>query len=111
MILETEWKGFPSGTKAAAAGGVTTLVDMPLNNFPSTVPRETLELKLKAVESRIYVDVSMLLKPYVGLHWSSVLKTTGFHLQFEHVSREDLFLKIHLTNLLVRISYRPAFLV
>ncbi|KAK9910575.1 hypothetical protein M0R45_034531 [Rubus argutus] len=58
MILETEWKGFPSGTKVAAAGGVTTLVDMPLNNFPSTVPRETLELKLKAVESRIYVDVS-----------------------------------------------------
>ncbi|XP_004294029.1 PREDICTED: allantoinase [Fragaria vesca subsp. vesca] len=53
----SEWEGFPSGTKAAAAGGITTLVDMPLNSFPSTVSRETLELKLKAAESRIYVDV------------------------------------------------------
>ncbi|KAK9948988.1 hypothetical protein M0R45_004539 [Rubus argutus] len=56
-MLETEWKGFPFGTKATAAGGVTTLVDMSLNNFPSIVSRETLELKLKAVESRIYIDV------------------------------------------------------
>ncbi|TQD88352.1 hypothetical protein C1H46_026096 [Malus baccata] len=52
-----EWEGFPSGTKAAAAGGITTLVDMPLNSDPSTVSRETLELKIKAAESRIYVDV------------------------------------------------------
>ncbi|PKI40099.1 hypothetical protein CRG98_039471, partial [Punica granatum] len=41
----SDWEGFPSGTKAAAAGGITTLVDMPLNNFPSTVSTETLELK------------------------------------------------------------------
>ncbi|TQD72699.1 hypothetical protein C1H46_041772 [Malus baccata] len=52
-----EWEGFPSGTKAAAASGITTLVDMPLNSEPSTVSRETLELKIKAVKSRIYVDV------------------------------------------------------
>ncbi|CAN6683321.1 unnamed protein product [Malus baccata var. baccata] len=52
-----EWEGFPSGTKAAAAGGITTLVDMPLNSDPSTVSRETLELKIKAAKSRIYVDV------------------------------------------------------
>ncbi|XP_031116622.1 allantoinase [Ipomoea triloba] len=53
----TEWEGFPSGTKAAAAGGVTTLIDMPLNSFPSTVSEETLNLKIEAAEGRIYVDV------------------------------------------------------
>ncbi|XP_041026058.1 allantoinase isoform X1 [Juglans microcarpa x Juglans regia] len=52
-----DWEGFPSGTKAAAAGGITTLVDMPLNNFPSTVSQETLKLKIEAAEERIYVDV------------------------------------------------------
>lgn len=52
-----EWEGFPSGTKAAAAGGITTLVDMPLNSFPSTVSQETLKLKIKAAKERIYVDV------------------------------------------------------
>ncbi|KAF3451493.1 hypothetical protein FNV43_RR07588 [Rhamnella rubrinervis] len=54
---KAEWEGFPSGTKAAAAGGITTLVDMPLNSFPSTVSRKTLELKIKSAEERIYVDV------------------------------------------------------
>ncbi|CAJ2648688.1 unnamed protein product [Trifolium pratense] len=53
----TEWEGFVTGTRAAAAGGVTTVVDMPLNNDPSTVSKETLELKLKAAENKIYVDV------------------------------------------------------
>lgn len=53
----TEWEGFPSGTLAAAAGGLTTLIDMPLNSFPSTVSEETLKLKIKAARGRIYVDV------------------------------------------------------
>ncbi|KAI4296719.1 hypothetical protein L6164_036653 [Bauhinia variegata] len=53
----TEWEGFLTGTKAAAAGGVTTVVDMPLNNHPSTVSKETLKLKLEAAEKKIYVDV------------------------------------------------------
>ncbi|KAJ4703465.1 allantoinase [Melia azedarach] len=52
-----EWEGFPSGTKAAAAGGITTLIDMPLNSDPSTTSTETLKLKLEAAEKRIYVDV------------------------------------------------------
>ncbi|KAL9321223.1 hypothetical protein ACSQ67_013062 [Phaseolus vulgaris] len=53
----TEWEGFDTGTRAAAAGGVTTVVDMPLNNYPSTVSKETLKLKLDAAEDKIYVDV------------------------------------------------------
>ncbi|KAK6917535.1 Amidohydrolase-related [Dillenia turbinata] len=53
----TEWEGFPSGTKAAAAGGITTLIDMPLNSFPSTVSEETLQLKLKAAKENLHVDV------------------------------------------------------
>lgn len=53
----TEWEGFPSGTRAAAAGGLTTLIDMPLNSFPSTVSEETLKLKVEAARGRIYVDV------------------------------------------------------
>ncbi|KAK6932550.1 Amidohydrolase-related [Dillenia turbinata] len=53
----TEWEGFPSGTKATAAGGITTLIDLPLNSFPSTVSEETLKLKLKATEKNLRVDV------------------------------------------------------
>ncbi|XP_051125879.1 allantoinase isoform X2 [Andrographis paniculata] len=52
-----EWEGFPSGTMAAAAGGITTLIDMPLNSVPSTVSEETLKLKTKAAKGRIFVDV------------------------------------------------------
>ncbi|XP_038691594.1 allantoinase isoform X2 [Tripterygium wilfordii] len=51
------WEGFPSGTQAAAAGGLTTLIDMPLNSCPSTVSPETLKLKIDAAEKNIYVDV------------------------------------------------------
>ncbi|PWA40343.1 allantoinase [Artemisia annua] len=53
----TEWEGFPSGTKAAAAGGITTLIDMPLNSHPSTVSKETLQLKINAAKGRIFVNV------------------------------------------------------
>ncbi|KAL0905100.1 hypothetical protein M5K25_027278 [Dendrobium thyrsiflorum] len=53
----TEWEGFSAGTKAAAAGGVTTVIDMPLNSIPCTVSVEALKLKLKAAQEKIYVDV------------------------------------------------------
>ncbi|MET9326676.1 allantoinase AllB [Tsukamurella sp. NPDC003166] len=53
----TDWEGFESATKAAAAGGVTTLVDMPLNSIPPTVDREALRLKREVAGPKAYIDV------------------------------------------------------
>src|SRR5512140_3454962 len=53
----TEWEGFDTATRAAAAGGVTTLVDMPLNCLPVTTTRAALEQKLDACRDKCFVDV------------------------------------------------------
>ena len=53
----TEWEGFESATHAAAAGGVTTLVDMPLNSIPPTCTAEALEVKRQAAQDKTHVDV------------------------------------------------------
>ncbi|CAM3575661.1 allantoinase AllB [Tsukamurella ocularis] len=53
----TDWEGFESATKAAAAGGVTTLVDMPLNSIPPTVDREALRVKREVAGPKAYIDV------------------------------------------------------
>lgn len=53
----TEWEGFRSATLAAAAGGVTTIVDMPLNSIPPTTTAEALRVKRKAAGRKAYVDV------------------------------------------------------
>jgi allantoinase len=53
----TEWEGFETATAAAASGGVTTLVDMPLNCIPVTTSRAALDEKLAAVGSLLAVDV------------------------------------------------------
>lgn len=53
----TEWEGFESATKAAAAGGVTTIVDMPLNSIPPTVNLEALQIKREAASSKAYVNI------------------------------------------------------
>ncbi|QUQ65035.1 L-hydantoinase/allantoinase [Kutzneria sp. CA-103260] len=52
-----EWEGFDTATRAAARGGVTTIVDMPLNSLPPTVDPDALQVKRKAAEGRVYVDV------------------------------------------------------
>lgn len=52
-----EWEGFESGTLAAAAGGITTLVDMPLNSVPPTTTRDALERKRAAARDRCRADV------------------------------------------------------
>ena len=51
-----EWEGFATATRAAAAGGVTTLVDMPLNSSPVTTTAEALAIKLAAAEGKLWVD-------------------------------------------------------
>ena len=53
----TEWEGFATATRAAAAGGVTTIVDMPLNSIPATTSLESLKAKLAATHDKLYVDV------------------------------------------------------
>ncbi|WP_027415707.1 allantoinase AllB [Aneurinibacillus terranovensis] len=55
----TEWEGFETGTKALAAGGTTTYVDMPLNALPATTTKEALELKLAAAVGKNYVDYAL----------------------------------------------------
>ncbi len=53
----TEWEGFASATLAAAAGGVTTLIDMPLNCTPATTTAASLEAKRRAANDQCWVDV------------------------------------------------------
>ncbi len=53
----TDWEGFETATRAAAAGGVTTLVDMPLNSIPATTTAEALRTKIEAAQGRCWVDV------------------------------------------------------
>jgi allantoinase len=53
----TKWEGFATATRAAAAGGVTTIVDMPLNSLPPTVTADALAVKRSAAEGRCAVDV------------------------------------------------------
>ena len=55
----TEWEGFACATAAAAAGGVTTLVDMPLNSVPATTSAAALDAKLEALSGRARVDVAL----------------------------------------------------
>src|SRR3954470_9712166 len=55
----TEWEGFRSATLAAAAGGVTTLVDMPLNSIPPTTTLDGLHAKVRALEGHAFVDVGI----------------------------------------------------
>jgi allantoinase len=53
----THWEGFASATRAAAAGGVTTIVDMPLNSIPATTTVAALEEKRAVARDQVHVDV------------------------------------------------------
>jgi allantoinase len=56
----TEWEGFATATRAAAAGGITTLLDMPLNSIPPTTNVPALEVKRASAFGRCAVDTGFL---------------------------------------------------
>jgi len=55
-LSRSDWEGFSTATQAAAAGGVTTLVDMPLNCVPETITAAALEAKRAAAAGKVWVD-------------------------------------------------------
>lgn len=56
----TDWEGFETATRAAAAGGVTTLLDMPLNSVPATTTVAALHAKMAAAAEKTWVDVGFI---------------------------------------------------
>ena len=98
----TEWEGFDSATRAAAAGGITTLVDMPLNSVPATTTRAGFRAKREAAEGQCHVDVGFWGGVVPGntselaalgragvLGFKCFLSPSGVE-EFAHVSEADL---------------------
>ena len=56
----TDWEGFETATRAAAAGGVTTLLDMPLNSIPATTTVASLDVKRRAAEGHCWVNTGFI---------------------------------------------------
>src|SRR5687767_14074686 len=106
----TEWEGFETATRAAAAGGVTTLVDMPLNSIPPTTTVAALETKRAAALGRCHVDVGFWggvvpgnvrdLEPLAQagvLGFKCFLSPSGVD-EFAHVGERDLRLALPITG-------------
>ena len=53
----TDWEGFATATRAAAAGGITTIIDMPLNSIPPAIDTGALRAKREAAAGQVHVDV------------------------------------------------------
>ncbi|MER6400264.1 allantoinase AllB [Kitasatospora sp. NPDC059973] len=98
----TEWEGFATATRAAAAGGVTTIIDMPLNSIPPTTTVDGLEAKRKTAEGQAWVDLGFWGGAVPGnvpdlepLHragvfgFKSFLAPSGVD-EFPHVEQADL---------------------
>jgi len=68
----TEWEGFDTATRAAAAGGITTIVDMPLNSIPSTTSVDALNAKRDAAHGQCHVDVAF---------WGGIVPGNHDHLE------------------------------
>lgn len=98
----TEWEGFETATKSAAAGGITTLVDMPLNSTPVTTSKENFDVKLEAAKGKLWVDcgfyggaVSDNINELRELCASGVLGIKSFMIdsgldEFKFVTEDDL---------------------
>jgi allantoinase len=115
----TEWEGFETGTRAAAAGGFTTIVDMPLNCLPETTDVEALELKREAARGKAIVDYALWggavdgnqceLEPlaisgvagfkcfliYPGADGFTEIDRTNLELAVPHIARTGLPLLVH----------------
>jgi allantoinase len=101
-----EWEGFATATRAAAAGGVTTIVDMPLNCIPATTSVPGFADKLSAADGRCHVDVGFWggvvpgnadeLEPLARagvLGFKAFLSPSGVE-EFPHVTADDLRLAL-----------------
>ncbi|TNF04986.1 MAG: allantoinase AllB [Deltaproteobacteria bacterium] len=55
----TEWEGFETATMSAAAGGITTVMDMPLNCLPVTTSKFAMDEKLNALQGKLHIDVGL----------------------------------------------------
>ena len=98
----TEWEGFDSVTKAAAAGGVTTILDMPLNSIPATISVEALDAKRAAAHGKSHVNVEYIggvvpgnadqIIPLAeaGVRAFKCFLTPSGVAEFENVSEKDL---------------------
>jgi allantoinase len=98
----TEWEGFETATRAAAAGGTTTLVDMPLNSIPPTTTVAGLAAKLAAAKDKCQVDVGFWAGvvpgnagELTGLYEAGVVGFKCFLVpsgvdEFPHVTEENL---------------------
>jgi allantoinase len=98
----SEWEGFASATRAAAAGGVTTIIDMPLNSIPPTTDVAALEVKRKTATGQAFVDVGFWggavpgnLADLRGLHDAGVFGFKCFLLhsgvdEFAHLEPDEL---------------------
>jgi allantoinase len=98
----TDWEGFETATRAAAAGGVTTLIDMPLNCIPATTTVRALEIKRARASKKCWVNVGFWGGVVPGnagelkvLHRAGVFGFKCFLVpsgvpEFENVTEEDL---------------------
>ncbi|MFJ6792760.1 allantoinase AllB [Streptomyces sp. NPDC091268] len=71
----TEWEGFWTATRAAAAGGITTILDMPLNSLPPTTTTDNLRVKQEVARTKAHVDVGF---------WGGALPDNGKDLRPLH---------------------------
>jgi len=98
----TEWEGFETATQAAAAGGITTVVDMPLNCSPVTTSASALATKISSLQGKLWVDtgfwggiISGSLEDLPALLKAGVLGVKSFMIdsgldEFPHLSLDEL---------------------
>jgi allantoinase len=84
----TEWEGFETITKAAVAGGITTIVDMPLNSSPVTTTAATFQEKIKATAGKLYCNSGF---------WGGIVPANADHLE-ELIQTGVLGIKAFLTH-------------